>query len=32
MDTLIGETLSMTILDLGCTEAVYGQVWADCSL
>ena len=32
MDTLIGETLSMTIIDSGCTKPVCDQVWLDCYL
>ena len=32
MDTLIGKTLSMTIIDSGCTKPVRDQVWLDCYL
>ena len=32
MDTLIGETLSMAVIDSGCTKTVCGQVWLDCYL
>ena len=27
MDTLIGETLSMTVLDSGCTKKVRSKTW-----
>ena len=30
MDTLIGETLSMAVIDSGCAKTVCGQVWLDC--
>ena len=32
MDILIGETLSMAVIDSGCTRTVCGQVWLDCYL
>ena len=32
MDTLIGETLSMAVIDSGCTKTVCGQIWLDCYL
>ena len=32
MDTLIGETLSMAVIDSGCTKTVCGQLWLDCYL
>ena len=32
MDTLIRETLSMVVIDSGCTKTVCSQVWLDCYL
>ena len=32
MDTIIGETLSMAVIDSGCTKTVCGQEWLDCYL
>ena len=32
METLIGETLSMTVLDSGCTKTVCGETWLNCYL
>ena len=32
MDKLTGETLSMTVIDSGCTKTVCDQVWLDCYL
>ena len=30
METLIGETLSMVVLDSGCTKTVCGEAWFNC--
>ena len=32
MDALIGETLSMAVINSGCIKTVCGQVWLDCYL
>ena len=32
MDTLIGETLSMAVLDSGCTKTVCNKTWLNCYL
>ena len=32
METLIGETLSMVVLDSGCTKTVCGETWLNCYL
>ena len=32
MDTLIGETLSMAVLDSGCTKTVCSKTWLNCYL
>ena len=32
METLIGETLSMAVLDSGCTKTVCGETWLNCYL
>ena len=32
METLIGEMLSMAVLDSGCTKTVCGETWLNCDL
>ena len=32
METLVGETLSMAVLDSGCTKTVCGENWLNCYL
>ena len=32
METLIGEMLSMAVLDSGCTKTVCGEIWLNCYL
>ena len=32
MQTFIGETLSMAVMDSGCTKTVCGEVWLNCYL